>query len=219
MDENATNKKAKKIRETVTEPPPFKNTDENMHAKNREYTSKCILCSHADRFMVSHYGNYHSESEVFISRPSPKMAQQIRSQSTAFELKKGNHIVGLCYFCEEKKKTFGKAGWLTHLCTHTGEKLLDCSKCKMRFIRKQPHNECDSSNIKSIFEFDDENGFSIFGYMCNKCNYLQLTESKLVQHIKNEHVELHGYPKQFYDKLFLIKDPSIGKTSGKFTIF
>lgn len=194
------------------------NGNKNIYAKRSENKSKCRICGQVmiGRLMVSHYVKNHPNSEVLISRLSPKMAKKVRDQSVRFRFERAGvrtAIVGLCYFCGEEKM-FQKSYWLTHFCKHTGEQLFHCTKCDMKMTGKENH-KCSRSEIEIIHEgseqFDRRRGWSISGYMCNECNYLQLTKSKLEHHIKNEHI---GF-KATYKKLVLVKDPSIFKSCGK----
>lgn len=206
----------------ITRTPPssavtgLRNINKNMHAANIKYKWKCILCSRFDLHVVNHYVNEHTDAEVLISRPSPEMAKMLRSQSTSFRLEKKHLVHGICYFCGVNE-TFHKSFWLAHLRVHTGEKIFECSKCKQKLSRKVKHNKgCTLSNIESIFECDEQtNGFSVMGYMCKKCNYLQLAECNLELHITKEHNIHNTDTKQFYEKLFLVKDPSIVETCGE----
>lgn len=202
-----------KVRRTIAEPPKknktcaapasaeirLKNIDKQMYAKSK-YKSKCVLCGQAvsERLLVNHYANEHADAEVFISRLSPEMAAKLRDQSTQFRLN-GCNIIGFCYFCGEIKD-YRKYDWLRHLCMHTGEKL-----------HKRRHNKCTTlSNIENIFEGSEENdGLSIIGYMCKECNYIQLAESRLKMHIKNEHGVGDVDLTQLYDTIFMVKEPII----------
>lgn len=196
----------------------LRNTDKNMHATNPAFTSECFLCGQTDKYLVSHYVNKHPKSEVLISRLSQEMAQKLRDQSTVFQLNRRNKVVtGTCYFCSDENKKIHKDYWLGHLRSHTGENLFKCTKCRTKLPYKRNHKTCNLKDIISLHK--QRKGFSILCYICNMCNYLQLTESRLVMHIKNEHVELRGKPTQFYEEYFLVKDPSIVETCSKYMIF
>lgn len=194
----------------------LKNNNKNIHPKDKGYRSQCILCGEADRHMVRHYVKKHPNAEVFISRPSPRIADEIRNQSIIrFQFKEGK-LNGFCYFCEEEK-IFQHKYWLTHLSTHTGEQVFHCMKCNVKMSQIQSHNsDCDlSRDIRNIYNeqlfelnYYERYGYSIIGHMCKLCNYVQLLESNLARHVKNEHfINTNG--KQFYEKVFLVKDPSI----------
>lgn len=80
---------------------PVMNTDEKMHAKNNLYRKLCVLCNaKVKMFLVPHYAKQHPEHEVFISRPSPEMADKLRLQKFRSQIT-NNKISGFCYFCEE----------------------------------------------------------------------------------------------------------------------
>lgn len=201
----------------------------NIYASSDKYKSKCVLCDfivvHPKQNLVWHYVDVHPEYEVFISRPSQDIAQIIRERPPHCLFKKKKYrkdmkIEGYCHFCGVKKM-LQKSRWLTHLCSHTGEKLFCCTKCKTKMPDKYCHHKCEKKStikdIEGIFEGKEElerqQGWAISGYMCNECNYLQLTESQLVQHIKTQ----HNGRNVLYEKLVLVEDPSIVGTRGKYT--
>lgn len=81
---------------------PKLNTNPQMHVKNEYYRALCVLCDKHDKFMAHHYMTQHPDDEVFVSRPSPKMATCLRQQIGTFEYV-NRKISGLCLFCEEDK--------------------------------------------------------------------------------------------------------------------
>lgn len=95
-----------------------KNNDKNVHVKNNFYRSLCMLCETKGKQLVQHYVKQHSEYEVFISRPSPIMADRMRLQKDHFVIS-DNKISGPCFFCEDEK-SMTKSNWTQHLLTHTG---------------------------------------------------------------------------------------------------
>lgn len=170
-----------------------KNTDRNMYYAKELYKTLCLFCNENHRFLVSHYTKKHSDFEVFISRPSPKMVNRIKLQKLDefkydSETKK---ITGICYFCEEVK-SFHKNGWEGHLRTHTGEQTYFCEGCNTERSTKLKRHNCESV-FKNIYELDGNNvddsidhettasstskrEYPLRCYICKLCNYTQIKE-------------------------------------------
>lgn len=75
--------------------------------------------------IVAHYKRVHENSEVYVSRLSPKMTEKVRYG--IYNLKfitnakpPKETIRANCFFCEEQK-TFPVHYWFDHLRSHTGE--------------------------------------------------------------------------------------------------
>lgn len=99
----------------------------------------------------------HSESEVYVSRPSPTVAVKIRRRTEEFNfIPSSSQISATCFFCEvPRRMSFGE--WKQHFQYHTGE------------------NDT----------VDD--GQQLFGYMCKLCNYVQIEQNNLKLHLTTEH--------------------------------
>lgn len=164
-----------------------KNTKPDMFGKNNLYRVMCIYCSQKlkpKESMVLHYRRNHSDREVPISRMSPEMVQRLRFQNDTFEKDDFKKTSGFCYFCEENHK-FLKFGWQSHLITHTGEKMFNCTQCHAEWETKKQHDKMPCrNNIEHVVK-SNENG--LFGFMCNDCNYFQFSRDHLISHLKNEH--------------------------------
>lgn len=109
--------------------------------------------------MVEHYTKIHPDCEIFISRPSPSMAEKIRRRTETFTfISKLNCISGLCFFCELPLR-LSLADWKTHLLNHTGEQL----------------------------SLDAFTGRQLTALMCKSCNYIQTDIGRMTRHLRKEH--------------------------------
>ncbi|XP_031626054.1 uncharacterized protein LOC116342536 [Contarinia nasturtii] len=180
----------------------LKNTDPKIYAKNSLHGKFCQLCNKNERYLVNHYMNQHPDSEVMISRPSPTMAKRLLSQKDTFSID-GMKILGFCFFCEEWKN-MTRCKWAEHILTHTGEKLFRCSVCYFESKRKLEHKNCKSEPV-NIYESNTSDS-ALMGFICKKCNYLQVKRERMVKHM----VKQHKYPEVNegveYEKIMLIPD-------------
>lgn len=173
-----------------------------MYAKNDLYSTLCQLCNTHERFLVVHHTKHHPEHEVLISRPSPNMADRLRSHIDTFETE-GRQISGFCFFCE-KLKCMTKCNWTVHFLTHTGEKLFNCSMCNFESRRKLDHKNCKNEPI-NIYRANTNDG-SLVGFICTECNYMQIKRERMNKH----QVIQHGWDEAIegiqYEKVTLIPD-------------
>ncbi|XP_055303418.1 uncharacterized protein LOC129569044 [Sitodiplosis mosellana] len=182
------------------------NTDKNMHAQNDLYRKLCALCDAKSQFMVRHYMKEHPDHEVLISRPSPKMAEQLLSQNDNFKVS-NNKIKGICYFCEGEK-TMTKRDFMDHLLIHTGEFLYSCDICHFGAKRMLDHKNCSGTPV-SIYDENATDG-SLAGYICSKCNFVQISQDRLRKHLVKQHKYhesnvIEGY---HYKKVMLVASPN-----------
>lgn len=190
-----------------------KNTNRNMYYANSLYRSLCRLCDKKEIRLVPHYLKHHPECEVLIARPSPAMANGIRSQSQPFVMH-NRLISGRCCFCEEMKST-SKIGWMNHILTHTGESMYFCTECNTPFKQKSSHAKCGTTHFKTIFELNGSNE-TIDGFMCKECNYLQIDRDRLVKHLTSQHDYNSNEVDQYCEKVTLVPDFSHIKTNIKY---
>ena len=165
------------------ETPHCPNTDPNVHYGNQ---STCLLCGVKDPSLAYHYSTFHSQSEVYVSRPSPQMAAKLRSQVEKFTVSKDGKIVALCYFCGDFK-TLNKLSWRQHILKHTGEKNFSCDRCATEVNYKKQHDDdkCDGK-LFDICESNSSDG-SYVGFICIECNYVQIKFDRMVKHLRNQH--------------------------------
>lgn len=171
------------------EPVSIRNTNPDIYYKNQ---SACVLCGAKDCHLINHYMRCHPEHEVFIARPSPQMADKLRSQAEQFTENENDKVCGICYFCEEIR-SHKKATWRQHILTHTGEKVFACNSCGSEVNFRKQHdcnirryiNQCNE-NLVEICEVNSSDG-SYVGFMCNDCNYVQIRLKRMINHLTNEH--------------------------------
>lgn len=166
----------------------------------------CLLCGCSDKNLANHYARKHPDTEVFISRLSPKMATRLRSQQVDF-LHIDGKIHGFCFFCEDVKK-MKIDSWKKHLLDHTGEQLYYCDGCQMSMAKKANHGQCSKNKVQTTFEEDESNG-DLIGYICNTCNYLQIGKHRLDKHLMDEH---DSYDDSYIDhcsRIVLVQSPIV----------
>lgn len=166
------------------------------------FKSFCFLCGTSDKNLAIHYARKHPDTEVFVARISPYMANRIRKQEIEFVNIDGQ-IHGLCPFCEEEQ-TMNRDDWMKHLLNHTGELILFCTGCKISMIRKMNHGDCSREQVQNIFE-NNLTGEDLVGFICNTCNYVQIHEEKLIRHITNEHDSFDDSIPELFSRVILIK--------------
>lgn len=160
--------------------------------KSRYFNSKsakiCHLCDKTyTKLIVSHYKKEHPESEVFVSRLSQKMVDEILSEKivSIYEDQKGFPepvVGGRCYFCDSVKR-FQMHYWQQHYTTHTGEYMYECCICN-RMVSSKKH--CDFA-AKRIIPSINLRHYDLCGYLCLDCNFVQLDEDNMKNHQQNEH--------------------------------
>lgn len=162
---------------------PLKNTDKSMYlcGENGQF---CPFCQKHYKRLVNHFKRDHPNSEVFCSRISPKMIEDTTNGKNVFtKFFKGTaqYLRAICIFCEEQKE-FTPYYWIDHIRSHTGEygnRCMVCSElccfythCGMSTTRIHPFNLS-----KRAFE----------GFRCLDCNYVQIDEENMKNHLYNEH--------------------------------
>lgn len=161
--------------------PMLKNEWKDMYPTNPCLSSFCVLCNaKIPDDLVNHYIKKHVTAEVFIPRISPKMKDLAQRESSSKPLFHLPVFAAYCLFCEKDLQK-NRSDWALHLKSHTGE---------------QNHT----------FELEHD---CFNGYICNLCNYVQLSLNKLKAHVLNQHddVELTDISKNF-DKIDLLHLPS-----------
>lgn len=113
-------------------PQGLRNTDKSLYWSSAK-AQTCPLCNkRCTGRMVSHFATHHKESEVFVSRISPKMVDLVdgkrsiktdnRSQGTT-RPRWQDIIQTMCVFCEDVK-IFHPNYWIDHIRSHTGTIIL-----------------------------------------------------------------------------------------------
>ncbi|XP_055326727.1 zinc finger protein 699-like [Sitodiplosis mosellana] len=182
-----------------------RNTNPDVHYKNQ---STCVLCGVEDPSLAYHYTTCHPKYEVYVARPSPQMADKLRSQVEQFAINENGKMVGLCYFCGDTK-TMDRFGWRAHILKHTGEKIFSCERCAMEVNYRKQHdskivnkNKCDGELI-DICEANSSDG-SYVGFICIECNYVQMRFDRIIKHLTNQHDYDSPVEDQHYQKCTLL---------------
>lgn len=184
----------------------LRNTNQQIFAKNHMYRTLCVFCNQNQRNLVCHYVNEHPDDEVPIARPSPTMADSLRQQSLTFE-KVDRKIFGICIFCEERKGMI-KGHWEQHFLIHTGEKMYSCKTCHASTKVKREHgSECPGEVVRIYHE--NASDASVNCFMCNDCNYLQISRERILKHLEVEHGFLGPSENNHYKKLQLISTTNL----------
>lgn len=194
-------KGAKKPLFTIEKSQIPKNDDPTVFYSNFLYRSLCFLCGINDKKLAMHYAKMHPDSEVFIARLAPRMAEKVRQGNYNF-VRMDTEIHGLCFFCEEMK-AFTKEKWMKHLLEHTGEQAYFCRGCETSMNRKIKHNECPRDLVLPIMS-DANDNTDLTGFICNTCNYLQIREEQLMKHL-GEHDTLTDVSGSIYSPVVLVK--------------
>lgn len=127
-------------------------------------------------------------------------ANQIREGKIKFiKVVSSKRTVGTCFFCE-KRKSYTKNQWQRHLLIHTEEQFFFCRDCGQHFSNRNSHKTCSLNSIQNIYRQNNCVGDGyLAAFMCNICNYVQINESALVDHLKNQHAGLNNF-EEFYEK-------------------
>lgn len=177
------------------------NTNRQMFAKNNSYRTLCVFCNETRAHLVLHYANKHPNYEVPIARPSPPMADKLRLQNFTFK-KVDRKLLGICIFCEEKK-AMTKDHWEQHFLIHSGEKMYNCRTCHGSMKTKRDHRSDCLGDVVRIYH-ENSSEASVVGFMCNGCNYLQISRDRIVKHLEVEHGFLGPSENYHYKRLKLI---------------
>lgn len=181
---------------------PGKNINPEMYLTNPKFTTKCLVCKfHHHNGVISHYVNKHSDIEVYISRPSPKMAKRLLNECQEAKVVNRKYMA-LCYFCETEH-TFSPREWFKHMTRHTGEFERYCKKCDYKIVDQVKRTgNCDHSDLAVWNKFEVKT--SLDAFICKLCNYTQLKEESLKTHVRSEH-EIHHRISNNYKKVALLQ--------------
>lgn len=169
----------------VADPNDTRNTDSSIHWGVSIHYEQCKFCLCKQKNLVKHLSEEHPDKENYISRATPPLANRMRRETSNLNRSVTNNWIGICGFCE--KKLISKSGWRDHFRGHTGEKLYSCDHCEVEFDTKKAHRKCRNGAVKNIYE-KFSNG-AMKGFICNLCNFIQISEDRLKQHLRNEHKE------------------------------
>lgn len=169
---------------TTNESNVYKNTNKSLHFNNPE-TKTCVLCQKYYEKIVSHYKKSHCDHEVFVSRLSSTMAAELmreRPKSSSKMIGYNNLVEAKCHFCENDK-AFSLSYWFSHIQSHTGEYAYICRSCNATSPFR--NNHCGVKMVQITDQ--DENQRDITAFLCLDCNFIQMHESNMHQHLESQH--------------------------------
>lgn len=110
-------------------------------------------------------------------------------------------------FCDNQIFLFKFFCWCRHLLTHTGEEMFHCTSCQAQMKTKSEHDAkvCKTS-VVNVFESNEDG--SLVGFMCNECNYIQVSRGRLIKHLENEHGYQHSSEPHNFREWVLVKTNS-----------
>lgn len=192
-------KKAKISNSSAVVFPP--NTNIKMFPQHKDFKNRCVICEYETaRSLVLHYVNEHRDAEVYVSRLASDIAAQLMNprnklkKAIVDKRKDEMRFRQLCYFCK-KEKIFTYQVWLTHIGTHTGEYQFECKKCELyqspyslNIANGAINHPChvkksDWRRLPMKWKEDDQ----VHVYVCKLCNYTQLNEDNVQQHLRVQH--------------------------------
>jgi hypothetical protein len=168
----------------------------------------CKLCSVECKSIVSHYKNFHQDSEVLISRLSEEEATRAIAEACESNYKEdeGNAKPGkrtrkqagkfICRVCDYNA-TYA-VDFYEHLSSHTGEYRFKCGQCsyeaptrrsiKGHFYYRHPELKgVDGVNATVLAPGPPNDAKFVFGYLCLLCNYIQLLKHNTERHVSLMH--------------------------------
>lgn len=162
------------------------NTCQKSNQINPSSNLHCALCTYrrdSVKKLVAHYVNVHPKNEVYVSRMTESSCESVK-KATFIGVIGDEAIKSNCPFCDETMSMTAE-NWITHFTEHTGEFEYRCSKCGLLRTSKT-HGKCDDADAITVIEHVIDNGL-LRAYMCSYCNYTQLSNSRVKNHIFNEH--------------------------------
>lgn len=109
--------------------------------------------------------------------------QIVRGARGEFDSRNGI-ITGACVLCSIKL-SLSWFEWCRHLLHHTDEQRHYCTECNIGFDEPHDHR-CATEHIIDIYRPYDI-GACLDGFVCKLCNYLQINDYRLLEHIQAEH--------------------------------
>lgn len=126
--------------------------------------------------------------------------QQIRAARGVFSNRDGI-VAGACVLCSEKL-SLSWFDWCRHLLQHTHEQPYFCTECQIGFDKPTDHR-CSNESTINVFG-SHANGGRLEGFLCKLCNYLQITDYRLLEHFSDEHTD--GLYERDVERITLVPD-------------
>lgn len=176
---------APKAKRAKTQAEKYKNVNKFSYYGNPDYEYQCVLCPYKNKNRIeSHFVNIHKDYEYFLARPSPEMANALRVSRTVVTALPKKHFKAFCYFCQEDL-SFYKESWIQHVARHTCEFTRKCLSCKHIYMKSRTPHKCSKPHPYELNNFNFDN--HLIGYMCKFCNFTQLREEAVQNHLKVQH--------------------------------
>ncbi|XP_076682092.1 uncharacterized protein LOC143376099 isoform X3 [Andrena cerasifolii] len=166
---------------------------------------KCLLCFFTGKNIVHHYKLSHPGKEILISRLKTADAQSAIQDAKDNDVENASlkplteqtckFTCRVCPFFTEGAAKVAMEAFYEHCTTHTGEYRFRCNCCPYQAVAKssmRTHYYKVCRKLKDTFnesitedEIPDEN--RIYGYLCSRCNYIQLKKRNVEDHIQLWH--------------------------------
>ncbi|GBP35452.1 hypothetical protein EVAR_94905_1 [Eumeta japonica] len=159
-------------------------TDKSYCFYKNQTNYACRFCDFVGRNIAHHYKYKHPHDEIPISRINPIIASEAIKQSLDTNLESLVNICNkkhVCRFCFEvfNKGVNNLESFFWHIVSkHTGEYEQQCTLC--------PDTSTCSSTLIKPNPPDKAEGL-LLGYICEECNFTQISLDNLKYHINKRH--------------------------------
>ncbi|XP_050353251.1 uncharacterized protein LOC126775403 [Nymphalis io] len=159
-------------------------TDRNYCFDKNLSRYECRLCSYNGTDIVCHFKKKHPHSEIPLSRMSPAVALEAIKESEKLNFQVISKVSSKRYICRFCFKEFGGKkpvleSFFWHVVSmHTGEYKQLCSECLN--VQRCPFSLDIPPPPKDIKG-------QLLGYVCEKCNYTQISLENLKSHVIIRH--------------------------------
>lgn len=168
----------------------------NNHKMTEKNTTFCVLCKSRPNDLVNHYVRKH-RTESYVSRlTKAELRGLITNTNFADPQKSSNQSIErytvICPFCQyDVTEPFLRL--YNHFSKHTGEYAYICTCCLLSkpfradIDSHQRHaKNCRNANISILYRYPRD-ATLIYLYYCSLCNYVQLNEANIAQHLREQH--------------------------------
>ncbi|XP_055857342.1 uncharacterized protein LOC129920148 isoform X2 [Episyrphus balteatus] len=184
------------------------NIDSNMIFKS---TKTCALCNKNSKDLTHHYVSKH-KTESYVSRLSSVDIERLEGK-TNVAIPVGRHRFRIiCVFCKQMVEDHFE-NFYAHFSYHTGEYNFKCEGCGI----KKPYKEdidshrlrsriCIKSNTNKIHNHLETKIIHL--YICKICNFGNLNEINLKNHVRKQH-GIMSYLPDIFKKCVLVARKSL----------
>lgn len=163
----------------------------NFTTTVNETNKRCSNNNSSSTQSASHQTTGTKKPDPKKQRLSSPYVKRIRDGTSDFQ-RKLNRTIGLCYFCDERK-SFTKLQWQKHLLIHTKENFYFCKQCGRTFTNRYNHTPCSPALMTNIYEkYDCVGENSLAAFVCNICDHVRVSESRMVYHLQTSHNSKKG---------------------------